>query len=408
MSILNGNRKKGEQSQVGSSIVQVGLAATMASMLSACGGGGGSSSGTTGTSASTGGASASTGGASASTGGASGGESRSGMTAIYDQISKFEDGTVTGKDFFDAFEKGLIGYQIEPFFAKLARDEFQKSSGIAEDAAVRLKVSDIKDTVYLAFDDGSATGSLVSFHVKSDDYGPQGLVITGYSLEPGDSIVNDNLETLADKRTSDITVIDYELDLANVSVEIIETDIVSNPLVIMKNTWDDSAFQKGNLPWGDEKEVGDSAVSLKDYDFIYAMVGGTSTKVDFNHLIMGDNFNYGSLNDVFTNHGDGTPFPNLPGGLGTETEDWFFKPNTDGDGEAYYDFQWLVEDSSDNTDKFYEISNGDDYFLRLDEAEFSGGEKIASGDKVVLEVYFKDITGDFSYYATSSLIEIVA
>ena len=40
MSFLNGNRKKGEQSQVGSSIVQVGLAATMASMLSACGGGG--------------------------------------------------------------------------------------------------------------------------------------------------------------------------------------------------------------------------------------------------------------------------------------------------------------------------------------------------------------------------------
>ena len=41
MSFLNGNRKKGEQSQVGSSIVQVGLAATMASMLSTCGGGGG-------------------------------------------------------------------------------------------------------------------------------------------------------------------------------------------------------------------------------------------------------------------------------------------------------------------------------------------------------------------------------
>ena len=44
MSILNGNRKKGQQSQVGGSIVQVGLAATMASMLSACGGGGGESS----------------------------------------------------------------------------------------------------------------------------------------------------------------------------------------------------------------------------------------------------------------------------------------------------------------------------------------------------------------------------
>ena len=40
MSFLNGNRKKGEQSRLGGSIVQVGLAATMASMLSACGGGG--------------------------------------------------------------------------------------------------------------------------------------------------------------------------------------------------------------------------------------------------------------------------------------------------------------------------------------------------------------------------------
>ena len=49
MSFLNGNRKKGEQSQVGSSIVQVGLAATMASMLSACGGGGGGGSTTSGT-----------------------------------------------------------------------------------------------------------------------------------------------------------------------------------------------------------------------------------------------------------------------------------------------------------------------------------------------------------------------